>query len=108
MFDYSAAMIEAERTWLSKAKLQLTGSTMEKVDFKKAFKTLYSPPAGKFVIIDVPPLNYFMIDGAGDPNKAPAYKEAVEALYAASYKSGFGSGMIRKGSNRASATRSRE
>lgn len=58
---------------------------MEKIDFKKAYKELYNPPTGRFVIVDVPPLNYFMIDGAGDPNKAPAYRDAVEALYATSY-----------------------
>jgi hypothetical protein len=56
-----------------------------KVDFKKEMKALYSPPAGRFEIIEVPPLAYFMVDGKGDPNKAAAYKEAVEALYTASY-----------------------
>ncbi len=58
---------------------------MDKIDFRKTMKPLYGPPAGKFVVVDVPPLNYFMVDGAGDPNKAPAYREAVEALYSASY-----------------------
>ena len=33
----------------------------------------------------MPPLTYFAIDGAGDPNAAPEYTAAVEALYAASY-----------------------
>jgi hypothetical protein len=41
---------------------------MEKFDIKKACKTLYGAPIGKFAVVDVPPLNYFMIDGAGDPN----------------------------------------
>lgn len=58
---------------------------MDKIDFKKSMKALYNPPAGRFVIIDVPPLDYFAVDGAGDPNTAPAYREAVEALYAAAY-----------------------
>jgi hypothetical protein len=40
---------------------------------------------GEFAIIEVPALNYFMIDGAGDPNTAPTHKAAIEALYAASY-----------------------
>jgi hypothetical protein len=58
---------------------------MDKIDFKKALKLLYQPPAGRFVLIEVPPMTYFMVDGAGDPNTASAYAEAVEALYAASY-----------------------
>lgn len=58
---------------------------MEKFDIKKARKALYGAPAGKFAVVDVPPLNYFMIDGAGDPNTAPEYTSAVEALYTASY-----------------------
>ena len=58
---------------------------MVKVDFKKEMKALYNPPVGKFEIIEVPPLTYFMVNGTGDPNKAAAYKEAVEALYAVSY-----------------------
>lgn len=58
---------------------------MEKIDFRKALKTLYDPPKGRFVTVEVPPLDYFMVDGAGDPNTAPAYAQAVEALYSASY-----------------------
>jgi hypothetical protein len=58
---------------------------MEKFDIKKACKTLYGAPIGAFAVVDVPELNYFMIDGAGDPNTASEYKAAVEALYAASY-----------------------
>ncbi|MGD9913977.1 MAG: GyrI-like domain-containing protein [Rhizobiaceae bacterium] len=58
---------------------------MEKIDFRKALKTLYDPPKGRFVTIEVPSLDYFMVDGAGDPNTAPAYAQAVEALFSASY-----------------------
>ena len=63
----------------------LSGEPMEKFDIKKASRALYSAPAGKFSVVDVPAFSYFMIDGAGDPNTAPEYKAAVEALYAASY-----------------------
>lgn len=58
---------------------------MEKLDFKTVHKALYAPPVGRFVVVDVPPLRYFMVDGSGDPNKEQAYREAVEALYASSY-----------------------
>ena len=85
MFDYGAAMIEAERAWLSKTRKLLEGTTMEKVDFRKKYKELYNPPVGRFAIVEVPPLTYYMIDGHGDPNVSPDYARAVEALYAASY-----------------------
>ena len=57
----------------------------DKVDFKKSLKALYAPPVGRFVEVDVPPLSYLMIDGAGDPNTAASYKSAVEWLYSLSY-----------------------
>jgi len=57
----------------------------DKIDLKKTLKALYAPPVGRFVQIDVPPLHYLMVDGAGDPNTAAAYKTAVEWLYSVSY-----------------------
>ena len=85
MFDYSATMIAAERNWLAEAITLLSETPMEKIDLKKLYKALYSGPVGAFAVIDVPPLNYFMIDGFGDPNVESEYKAAVEALYVASY-----------------------
>ncbi len=58
---------------------------MEKADLKKELPGLYTAPAGDFIVVDVPPRVFFMIDGHGDPNVEAGYKEAVEALYAASY-----------------------
>lgn len=58
---------------------------MPKIDFKKELKHLYNPPAKKFSMVDVPPLNFLMLDGRGNPNTAPAYQEALEALYAVSF-----------------------
>lgn len=58
---------------------------MEKIDFKKAFRTLWQPPAGRFVLVEVPRMQFLMIDGEGDPNTAPAYARAVEWLYSVSY-----------------------
>ncbi|MHA2206678.1 MAG: GyrI-like domain-containing protein, partial [Candidatus Thorarchaeota archaeon] len=58
---------------------------MEKVDFKKELKEFYRPSAKKPVIVDVPPMNFLMIDGKGDPNTSQEYQEALEALYAVSY-----------------------
>jgi hypothetical protein len=62
---------------------------MDKLDFKIKYKHLYQPAAKAFALVDVPPLEFLMVDGHGDPNTAPAYQEAVEALYAVSYKLKF-------------------
>lgn len=58
---------------------------MEKLDFKKADKAMYAAKLGRFDLIEVPPLPYLMIDGAGDPNTAPAFARAVQSLYGLSY-----------------------
>ena len=41
---------------------------MQKIDFKKELKHLYLPSAKAVVQVDVPEMNYLMIDGMGDPN----------------------------------------
>ena len=56
-----------------------------KVDFKKELKTLYSAPSREFVVVDVPPMHFLMIDGKGDPNSSEVYANAVAALYAVAY-----------------------
>jgi hypothetical protein len=58
---------------------------MAKIDFKKEFKHLYFPPKGKFSIVDVPAMNFLMVDGAGYPVDNPAYEQALGALYGISY-----------------------
>jgi hypothetical protein len=58
---------------------------MSKTDFKKELKHLYQPSAKEFVVVDVPPMSFLMIDGHGDPNTAQEYADAVETLYAVAY-----------------------
>lgn len=58
---------------------------MEKLDLKKQWKQLYQPKAGVVVAVDVPPLNYLMVDGEGDPNTSQSFQDAIEALYSLSY-----------------------
>ena len=58
---------------------------MKKIDFKKEFKQLYSPPKGKISIVDVPVMNFLMVDGVGYPVGNPAYEQALVALYGISY-----------------------
>ena len=61
---------------------------MSKVDFKKTLKQFYIPPK-EFVIVDVPEMQFVMVDGHGDPNTAQEYQDAIEALYAVAYKIKF-------------------
>lgn len=58
---------------------------MGSIDLKKVHKEHYSATAGEPVVVDVPPRPYLMIDGTGDPNTAPAYRDAVETLYPLAY-----------------------
>jgi hypothetical protein len=58
---------------------------MEKIDLRRELAVLYRPSASSVSSVDVPPMNFLMIDGAGDPNTTPAYQEALEALFLLSY-----------------------
>jgi len=59
---------------------------MEKIDFKKTLASLYNPKnTSTWELIDVPEMNYLMVDGEGNPNTAKSFADAVEALYAVSY-----------------------
>jgi len=54
------------------------------VDLRRELSALYSAkrvPA----FVEVPDLPFLMIDGHGDPNTAPAYADAVQALYSVAY-----------------------
>lgn len=62
---------------------------MEKIDFRKVFADLYRAPTERFVAVDVPALRFVKVDGKGDPNTAPAYKQVIEWLYAVSYAMKF-------------------
>ena len=67
---------------------------MDKIDLKKELKQLYRPSAKEVVEVDVPAMNYLMVDGEGDPNTSQAYSDAVEALFSVSYAVKF---MVKKG-----------
>lgn len=67
---------------------------MEKLDLKKQLKHLYRPSPGEVVRVDVPPMHYLMVDGAGDPNTSQMFTDAVAALYSLSYTLKF---MVKKG-----------
>jgi hypothetical protein len=68
---------------------------MEKIDFNKTLKQLYKPSAKEVVSIDVPEMNFLMVDGEGDPNRSKSFSDAIEALYPVAYTLKF---MAKKGS----------
>jgi Uncharacterized conserved protein len=61
---------------------------MEKIDLKKSLPS-YTARAGVFELIEVPPLNYLMIDGHGDPNAGGPFSAAITALFSVGYKLKF-------------------
>ena len=50
----------------------------DKVDLKKELKDFYKPSAKQFSIVEVPPMQFLMVDGEGNPNTAKAYADAIE------------------------------
>ena len=55
----------------------------DKIDLKKQYKRLFSARLAPG-LVDVPQLQYLMIDGRGDPD-APEFEGAVQALYSTAY-----------------------
>jgi len=58
---------------------------MSKVDLKKDLTHLYNPSAKEVSVVDVPTMNFLMVDGSGDPNVSLEYQQAMEALFSLSY-----------------------
>jgi hypothetical protein len=57
----------------------------KKVDYKRELRTLYGGRVGQFTVVQVPSMNFLMIDGHGDPNTSDEYADAVRALYPLAY-----------------------
>ncbi len=70
---------------------------MKILDLKKQFKYLYQPSAKKIETVQVPNLQFAMIDGAIEkgqaPGTSPTFAEATQALYGLSYTLKF---MLKK------------
>ena len=64
-----------------------------KLDLKRKYRHLYNPTPKAVTLIEAPAFNFLMVDGAGDPNTAPEYEAAVNALYSVAYTLKF---MIKK------------
>jgi hypothetical protein len=58
---------------------------MSKTDYKKELKQLYAAKVGNPVVVQVPKMNFIMIDGKGDPNTSQEYIDAIQTLYPVAY-----------------------
>lgn len=70
---------------------------MKMLDLKKQYKHLYAPSAKQVEAVNVPRLQFAMIDGAVEkgyePGNSPGFQEATQALYGVSYTLKF---MLKK------------
>lgn len=70
---------------------------MKTLDLKKQFHSLYVPSAKKVEIIQVPKLQFAMIDGSMEvgmePGSSPGFQEALAAIYGIAYTLKF---MLKK------------
>ena len=70
---------------------------MKTLDLKKQFKHLYQPSAKKIEVMQVPSLQFAMIDGAiekgSEPGKSPSFADSTQTLYGLSYTLKF---MLKK------------
>lgn len=62
---------------------------MVTIDLRGQYKHLYKPSAKAVQVVDVPELNFLMIDGEIEPGQAPGtsagFEQNVQALYGAAY-----------------------
>jgi hypothetical protein len=63
---------------------------MAKTDFKKTLKHLYAPSSKGFAIVDVPEMQFLLIDGEGAP-ESETYATAMAWLYGVAYPVKFAS-----------------
>lgn len=72
------------------------GATMQdmaaKTDAKRTLDS-YRARQGEFRLVDVPDLQYLMVDGQGDPNME-SFAEAVESIYPVAYALKFASKQV--------------
>ena len=60
-----------------------------KVDFKKSMKEYYQPSSKEVVFVDVPEMQFLMIDGMGSPGDSKEYQDALAVLYPIAFKTKF-------------------
>ncbi len=67
---------------------------MKKTDYKKKLKHIYKPSTKKVDIVELPQVNFLMVDGEGDPITSQSFSDAIEARFPLAYTLKF---MVKKG-----------
>jgi len=57
---------------------------MEKIELKKELKAFYNPTVKEVTLIDIPKMNYIMIDGHG-ASESEQFQQAMQAMYPIAY-----------------------
>ncbi len=70
---------------------------MAKKDLPKDLQALYFPGPKEPVFVDVPAMQYVMVDGRGDPNSSQEYREAIGVLYGVAYTIKFAAKKAKAG-----------
>ena len=60
-----------------------------KKDFKNDLKEFYQPSPKEVVIVEVPEMQFLMIDGMGSPGDSKEYQDALATLYPVAFKTKF-------------------
>ena len=66
---------------------------LSKIDYKKELSSVYKVSPKHIGFIEIPTLQFLMIDGKGNPNNAATFNAALETLYAMAYTLKF---MLKK------------
>ena len=67
---------------------------MKTLDLVKEYQKFYLQPKNTISLIQVPKMNFLIIDGKGSPNNNPDYTDALGALYGVAYTLKF---AVKKG-----------
>jgi hypothetical protein len=60
-----------------------------KIDFKRTMKEFYQPRSKEVVQVDIPGMQFLMIDGVGSPGDSKEYIDALAVLYPVAFKTKF-------------------
>ena len=60
-----------------------------KIEYKKTQKELYQPTAKEPILVEVPEMQFLMIDGIGSPGDSQEYQDALSVLYPVSFRTKF-------------------
>lgn len=57
----------------------------KKIDLKKELKSLYNPKKEMVVNIEIPKMNFLMLNGKGDPNTSKEFSDGIQTLFPLAY-----------------------